>query len=458
MAKRPRIFSATYEVSPTAINSQVDLVEGAYAHCFVREETPEAADLKARFYVLKGEWKIKAVESPATEVTEKDFAGKDIGLEQFFKAREKGISIFYSAWAADGKTTLGPVQLEQPRSLDLSQFVGKWKELEKSGRCLHFESGDRCREIVQAHSIQKSALLSHIAEKGHVYTYSRNIGAFRNNSGELALEKRGIRKMSTFPGFCRKHDNDFFSPIDDCPLLPTEQQVFLYAYRSLCRELFVKENALKFLDAQMRAHPQESSLFRHLSNMYTGTTFGLKNLERHKAEYDTSLRDKAYADIEYVLFCSERKPNIAFSGLLYPDFDFLGRHLQDLSNHERILDLITMCSASMDRGWGFLLAWHKSSRRTCSEVSRSLATAVYHGASVEDALFRLLVSGCENIAFSPAWWDALGSDQKHQVTSRFTNMVSMFHPVEPDYLVKGLEGIAGWELRTVVCSDSRKVA
>jgi hypothetical protein len=71
-------------------------------------------------------------------------------------------------------------------------------------------------------------------------------------------------------------------------------------------------------------------------------------------QYDNSLRRELYADIKYVLFISQQRPNIAFSGLFYPDFDVIGNQLQDLGDHDQELQLITMCSSPMaNNKWGF---------------------------------------------------------------------------------------------------------
>ncbi len=99
-----------------------------------------------------------------------------------------------------------------------------------------------------------------IADKSHAYGFPTDIGAVIKNKGNLTLEKRGINKISTFLGFCKKHDNDFFKLIDNEALLPTNHQIFLYAYRSLCRELFVKENALGVYKDQLTKIPGENAV------------------------------------------------------------------------------------------------------------------------------------------------------------------------------------------------------
>ena len=273
----------------------------------------------------------------------------------------------------------------------------------------------------------------------------------KKNKGRLTFEKYGINKASTFLGFCKKHDNELFEPIDKFPLVPTNQQVVLYAYRSLCRELFVKENSLELLKSQLGAGINQNAINKLLRNMKQGTAFGLKNLKIHKIIYDNSLRKKLYHDVRHVLFISKQKPTIAFSGIFYPDFDFVGRQLQDLGDHNKNLQLITMASAPMNHGWGFLLAWHVTSSNVCVDFMRSLATMIHDKNNVlGDFLFRLVITSCENIAVSPNWWERLPENQKEQITLRETLRSDVFSMTKPFYLMKGLEGISNWDFKSVL--------
>lgn len=443
-------FFVKFQVTPTEHNVQGALVSGAFALCWVIEDTESAAYNKACFYVSKDEWEITETETFPVEVVQADFEGQDIGLAQYLKAQDSGIALVYAGWARDGKTTAGPAPLERSRKFDLNAYVGKRKKLARKGRCLHFDSGSRCGAIISAHSIQKNGQLSAIADDAHVYTVSKNIGTLKKNDGRLTLEKHGIGKVSTFLGFCAKHDSQLFAPIDTSPLWPTGKQVLLYAYRSICRELFVKENALGLIDSQLAELPTTSAGRRFFEDLKTGTSFGLENLRKHKAAFDDSLRRRSYADIEYVLFTCRQKPFLAFSGLFFPEFDFLGRQLQNLADHSSRLDLVTICSTSMDDGWGFLFAWHKASSKVCAEFMRSLATVTYPGGtSGADAMFRSVVSNCENLAISPTWWEGLSVEHRNGVSASLSHGTNLFAPTDPEYLTRGLEGVCQWHFETV---------
>jgi hypothetical protein len=382
-------------------------------------------------------------------VTKDDFINADIGLKHFNTAQDEGVSIVYIAVSKDGKTEKGPIELGLSYKYDIADYVNQIKLNKNKGRCLHYYCGDRCNEIISAHSIQKNQSLDSIAETGHVYTLSKDIGSLKRNQGKLKYVKRGVNQVSTFLGFCGRHDNELFEAIDDFVLSPTDQQVFLYAYRSLCRELFVKENTISLIGKQLNNNVS-NTVRDFLRKFKKGTEFGLNNLKRHKTEYDNSLRNKLYQDIRYVLFITHEKPFIAFSGLLYPQYDFLGRQLQDLANHNENLDLITFCTAPADSGCGVLFSWHNSSSSSCVEFMKSLATMMHDKANLGDLIFRLIVSNCENLAFSPNWWESLSTNDREQVESSASSTANIFSSMNAKYLMEGLEGIVQWKFDGVI--------
>lgn len=444
-----KTFFIEFRVVPTPENRYYNLVGGALAACWVLDADPTSARAKASLSASKYDWNIEKIVTLPVEVTQEHFLDRDIGLEQFVKAQKEGISIYYTAWARDGKTTVGPILFETSSNFNLADFLKTKKQLTQSGRCLHYDSGNRCNKIISAHSIQKNQSLSKIADKGHVYGLSRDFGSLEKNNGHLIFKKYGINEVSNFLGFCKKHDNELFKLIDDDPLLPTKHQVMLYAYRSLCRGIFVKENALNLSEDQFRKMSAANSVKDLLSAMRRGTAFGLENLKRHKSSFDHSLREMTYKDIRYVIFVSTQNPIIAFSGLFYPDFDFMGRQLQNLGEHEGKLDLLTICSAPMKSGWGFIFAWHKSSSKICVEFLKTLATKNHEGHRFGDLLFRLAISNCENLTISPQWWEKLSMTQRRKIELRASEMANILSVTQPSYLMEGLENISPWNFKSV---------
>jgi len=435
-------FYLTLRVIPTAANPRANDIEGALALCWILDDDPRAALAKASCKVRQYGWDIVEVEDCPVVTTRDNFIERDLGLEQYDRAQEQGMAMAFIAWSKDGHSSYGPFALELSDGLVLESCLSDVARLKRKGRCLHFDAGSRCTEVIRAHSIQKNGALSLIADHGTVYALSKNFGDIKRHKGTLAFTKQGINQVSTFRGFCEKHDNELFEPIDNFPVVPTQQQILLYAYRSICKEIRAKELNVSLYE-------------RHAGQLDGGglheaTRFGLDNLIRQKEKFDKSLRTRAFGDVRSVLFCSQQDPCLVFSGLIYPEFDFLGNALQDLSDHSALLDLLTFSFVPTEKGWGILFAWHEDSSKACVDFMKSLATVTCEGGSLGDHLFRLVVSNCDNMAIRPQWWESLTEHDRTEMARVATVQADVFAPSRHDYLMSGLTEIADWNFEKVI--------
>ncbi len=334
----------------------------------------------------------------------------------------------------------------------MSFFADYQREIKRQdarGRCLHFADHSRCNEIVAAHSIQKRGQLGLIAEDGHIYRLSADHSVLKESGGAPRPKKVGVNRASTFAGFCKQHDNRLFAPIDTQPLVPNQQQAALYAYRSICREYFVKENAVAVL-GKMASHDElDPTQQRFLAASLTGHRIGLEGLRFHKSIYDQALTNARFHEFHFTCFTALSRCSLQVSGLLYPDRDFQANELQDLGNWHSPLDLITFFTAPHPGGWAFGFAWHDSSSRTCIPLLRSLANSCTGGLGLEDALFRFAVSCCENHAMRVSWWDNLPAERKQAALERMELMTHPTTPVPANYLATGCEGVADWKFEYV---------
>lgn len=326
-----------------------------------------------------------------------------------------------------------------------ADFLKELKRNESKGRCLHYESGEHCNKIINAHSIQKSNQLGIIAEAGHVYRLSSDLSIMHKNNGKPAPKKIGLKKASTFAGFCKKHDNELFKPIDDTPLEPTPQQVSLYAYRCLCREFFVKQNAKSSMEALMNHPSLPVDVKRVMCDSAFGQSQGFNRLQYHKEIFDAALSAKRYHEFQYVTFEFTSSWDMQLSGVLFPDYDFSGNHLQDISDWNKPLDFISFFTSPTSEGWAFSICWHESSNPNCFSFFESLRAAVSKGGHLGDFLFRFAISCCENHVFRISWWDNLRKSERAEIIARVELMTDLFTPVPRHYLTEGMEGIVNWE-------------
>jgi len=334
----------------------------------------------------------------------------------------------------------------------IADFLRQIKREENRGRCLHFDSGGQCNEIIDAHSIQRSGQLAEIEEDGHVYQFSSNLSVLKKSGGKPAPRKIGWNGATTFAGFCKRHDNEVFKSIDGGPISPNSEQVSLYAYRCLCREYFVKENAVKVFWTVKDHRGVDANTREMLQLVQQGNEFGFAQLRLHKEQYDEAMRSRAFGDFDYLTFTSSSPWSLQLSGVLYPDYDFLGQRIQYLGDDSVSLSLVTFFTAPHSSGWTFTLCWHVSSRIPCENFARSLASLAHSGGSLEDALLRFSISCCENHAFRISWWDALAPESKRALVERVALMARPHLPVPPWYLAKGLDGVANWKFKYVYTS------
>jgi hypothetical protein len=75
---------------------------------------------------------------------------------------------------------------------------------------------------------------------------------------------------------------------------------------------------------------------------------------------------------------------------------------------------------------------------------------IHEGRKLEDLLFRLVISNCENHAISPKWWENLLDSQQDQIILRASKMADVLSNTPQSYLMEGLEGIATWKFDNVI--------
>lgn len=130
-----------------------------------------------------------------------------------------------------------------PEQIEFNKILGQKQKEASIKACLRV--GDdklKCSgKIVHAHSIQRGKILESIADaggadEGKVY----HLGfapAEDMQSMQPDFKLQGIKKFSTFTGFCGGHDKAIFQPIEDVPFSATTKQLNIYAYRAAAKEL-----------------------------------------------------------------------------------------------------------------------------------------------------------------------------------------------------------------------------
>lgn len=145
----------------------------------------------------------------------------------------------------------------------------------KSNVCIF--KGCKEKSIIGSHSIQKSSSLKLIAENNHVIAIK-----FDRVREKLAATKVGTNIASTFPGFCKKHE-DLFSHFETRKELVKSHDFYLQVYRTVCREIVNKNRNINILEERKRQYLtfRNKKLGEHLANV-----LGSEFISEHKINAD----------------------------------------------------------------------------------------------------------------------------------------------------------------------------
>jgi len=131
-------------------------------------------------------------------------------------------------------------------------FHKSWHELGKAMRRTRTCMYPDCTEqgIPRSHTIQKAGPLRFIAEDSHVVTPD-----FASSTEGYSMTRVGINDASTFPGFCKKHEA-IFSEFESKGKIESERSIALQVFRTICREIAVKQIQSDQIRKVREAHDQ----------------------------------------------------------------------------------------------------------------------------------------------------------------------------------------------------------
>jgi len=320
--------------------------------------------------------------------------------------------------------------------------------------CLHPDSKkSKCAgKIIEAHSVQKG-MLKKIAVDSRVYAPTIKTTP---ESLEILFEKKGIGEVSVFTGLCAFHDKETFKKIEDEDFIGNEEQCFLYAYRAVCKELFLKfankEDAKysRTLDAGKPFTFQKATQ-EFFDKYIIGIEAGISELTSLKNKFDKILITKNFNEIHYCIFWIDQTPEILCNGIFQLDYDFLGNPLQSWLNVYDELDAITLSFITTSKGGAVILAWHNSADSVCLPHIQSLLT--FPDSVLPNLLINWVVKELENIFLSPAWWESLPRINQDIFVEEFMDNPAFMVERKPDYLLEGRIRGFNWKI-TEITSNS----
>ena len=307
-------------------------------------------------------------------------------------------------------------------------------------------------KIVRAHTVPRSSSLNRIARNGHVLGTATNLQRLIASEGAMTVHLQGVKKATTFKGFCTRHDREIFAPIEVDTFQSTPEQLFLLLYRAHARERYTKRAQVRHSEQHLpsadKGRPVDAQVATQTmgKEMRIGATLGAADAEHNHARYEETLLARDFSKLIGYVIEFEQPPDVMASYCTFPDFDFTGGRLQDLGDYETPMEAVSITLwSSDDRGFAVLSALPEN-RRPVDALLDSLA--LIPSDRLADALLRLVFSGCEDTVIKPDWWEGLSGDQRKYLLDRLQLAVHPFLPIPPNYLVEDDVRVANWRVKS----------
>ena len=281
------------------------------------------------------------------------------------------------------------------------------------GRCLHPAAGfGTCsHKIISAHAIQRRGGLSLIARQGHVYSHLSQGVHFHSSkwSPNSKPGSMGIGNASTFRGFCSRHDDELFAPIEKDPFKGTAEQIALLGYRAICNELLAKEfnlcldNLARDFDKGEPTPYQQ--LHQHaLTVRDLGVNKSIDEIRTLKSHYEEMLLEKNFNRLGYYVVSFHNTPEVMCSGIAQATHDFQGKKIDELGHLEIPANWLAFSLIATDDGGAAIFSWPTDHRQSYNAL---MTLNDLTDADQPHAIIRFTFEFFENTYFSPDWWDGL---------------------------------------------------
>ena len=288
--------------------------------------------------------------------------------------------------------------------------------LTKKGYCSHPDAPEGCStSISAAHSIQKGILLKSISVDGHVFKLdlSKNISSLH----DVCLAKIGLNEASTFRGFCNRHDTLLFKPIESYPITPTIEQAYLFAYRSLSRDLYLKKTSRDFykglLDKKWFSNYCNKD---YLKLLVQANDSGLNDFQNYKSKLDSIYYSQDYQNYRFLFYVFNEKSPFFCTCTFGPEATLNGKKLQDLGKMNPNQTYINLTVINNPDNAVAIFSWYHDEREINDKFIRSL---MYKNKKrIPNLILNLCFEYSENLYFEREWWMRLKKRDRKSLVSR----------------------------------------
>ena len=270
--------------------------------------------------------------------------------------------------------------------------------------------------IIRAHTVSKK-FLKIIEKDGQVYGFSKfTFFDMVNSKGVIEPKLIGVNQASTFTGFCKKHDKELFSAIEDGTISLNKKTVFFLGYRTVARESFLK-------NCQYDHCVRMKKLAQRIAKKYElGVKLSKRGVDFHKEKFDQLLINKNFDEMHgYCIVFNEVIPLLCSSAIFF-EIDFKGNLWLNLCFPDKSIPSIICFNSFIDKKKSyFLFSWNNYSNR----IARKFIELIddLSEPDLTAFLIKFQFSFCENIYFNPSWFNGLHDKQKKYLIDLFNNIL-----------------------------------
>jgi len=277
--------------------------------------------------------------------------------------------------------------------------------------------------IVRAHSLSRRNALGAVTESGHVFSLLPDWGQLFHKD-KFVFKKKGVNEASTFTGFCGHHDNSIFIELDNTEFDGSKPLTFLSAYRTLCREIFMKKAHLgtaefgKTMD-KGRSLDNQLLIQEAVSAVSDGVNSALGELGDLKSHFEAALKASSYDLFAFANFHFPQRPDLVSAGGFNPSHDLSGKFLQDLDLATYTQNVFFSILPSQNGFWASFL-WlrtHSLMERFVADMERSFYSP--------GGIYAVALSHIENTFLRPSFWEAL--PEKHKASFHYLMLMDVLH-------------------------------
>ncbi len=337
-----------------------------------------------------------------------------------------------------------------------SEFLQVFEQSQRGRKCMHPDaSPSSCSPgIIQAHSVPVASLKA-IANDGHILGIARHPVAWETDEGKPVPRLIGLTRASTFSGFCSRHDDLLFAPIEKGSFEPCEKHAFLLLYRATAKELFAKSAqaeastnlASRGLN-RIEMESQGSGSMIEFDDLYAQV--GQRESTDYKNKLDEIFRRKDFGQTRFLVITLEASPEVMCSGLTTPTFDFDGKRIQDYSDLTTPLNSISLTLFRSSENGFAVFTWLVDDDVFAVKLLESLLD---RGTSmaISNGIVRFVFGNFENFYVSPRWWTAIGSEKQAELIGLFHVAADLLDDRDAEFWTPGCGESVDWR---IACFDS----